>query len=146
MTDKKDLIDGLQNLMKSDGIVRSKMGRVYEIYDTLVELRNSGVKASDIEILLNNPAGVFKFDLPPGSLTSYMHRIKLKKAAAMVRRLPAESIEAKPKKPKTNTPAAPVVMDEGTPKKPTAVTKPATVADVKKAFAEKTDFSKFNVD
>lgn len=104
MTPKEELIAGLQKLMKSDDIKRSKMGRVFEIYDTLVELRNAGVKAGDIENLLNDPAGVFNFELPTGSLTSYMHRIKLKKAANRIERRVVAAVEPaalqKPKKPR----------------------------------------------
>lgn len=85
MTPKEELIAGLQKLMKSDGgLKRSKMGLVFELYDTLLEQRNLGVKASVLEALLNDPGGAFNFKLPPGSLTSYMHRVKLKKAASRV--------------------------------------------------------------
>lgn len=120
MAHKEELIAGLQKLMKSDGIKRSKMGLVFEIYDTLVELRNSGVKVADIENLLNDPAGVFKFELPKGSLTSYMHRIKLKKAASRVeRRVAVAAVEpaALPKPRKPRTPAAPDLLDGGKPGK-----------------------------
>jgi len=116
MEHRAELITELQKLMKSDGIKRSKMGLVFEIYDTLLELRNSGVKAADIEDLLNGPNGVFNFKLPKGSLTSYMHRIKLKKAASQVERRGAVAAVApvallKTKNPKT--PAAPVVLNWG---------------------------------
>lgn len=148
MTPKEELIAGLQKLMKSDDIKRSKMGRVFEIYDTLVDLRNAGVKAGDIENLLNDPAGVFNFELPTGSLTSYMHRIKLKKAANRIERRvvaavePAAPPKTKPRKAKAS--ATPVVLDGGKPVAPRTTT--ATSDDVKKALSEKKDFSRYNVD
>lgn len=116
MEQRAELINELQKLMKSDGIKRSKMGLVFEIYDTLLELRNSGVKAADIEDLLNDPSGVFHFKLPKGSLTSYMHRIKLKKAASQVERRGAVAAVAPVALLKTKnskTPAAPVVLGGG---------------------------------
>ena len=116
MEHRAELITELQKLMKSDGIKRSKMGLVFEIYDTLLELRSSGVKAADIEDLLNGPSGVFNFKLPKGSLTSYMHRIKLKKAASQVeRRVAVVAVEpvALPKPQKPKAPATPVVLDGG---------------------------------
>jgi hypothetical protein len=115
MEHRAQLITELQKLMKSDGIKRSKMGLVFEIYDTLLELRSSGVKAADIEDLLNDPSGVFNFKLPKGSLTSYMHRIKLKKAASQVERrgaVVAVAPVALPKTQKAKSPARPVELDE----------------------------------
>lgn len=125
------------------------MGLVFEIYDTLVDLRNAGVKAGDIENLLNDPAGVFNFELPKGSLTSYMHRIKLKKAASRIERRvavaavePAAPPKTKPRKAKAS--ATPVVLDGGKPGAPLTTT--ATSDDVKKALSGKKDFSRYNVD
>jgi len=115
MEHRVELITELQKLMKSDGIKRSKMGLVFEIYDTLLELRSSGVKAADIEDLLNGPSGVFDFKLPKGSLTSYMHRIKLKKAASQVERrgvVVAVEPVALAKSQKPRAPATPDVLDE----------------------------------
>jgi hypothetical protein len=152
MTESRDnLIAELRKLMKLDGVKRSKMGLVFEIYDTLVELRNSGVKAGDIEALLNDPDGVFDFKLPTGSLTSYMHRIKVKKAASRVERrvavapatvVPVVSKPKKPGKPKAKASAAPELLDGGKPAPPPT----ATSDDVKKALSEKQDFSRYNVD
>lgn len=156
MAHKEELIAGLQKLMRSDDIKRSRMGRIFEIYDTLVDLRNSGVKAADIETLLNDPTGVFNFDLAPGSLTSYMHRIKLKKAASRVERrvaVAAVGSAAPPKPQKPPEPASPGLLDSGgkavtgaAPKTTPPVNKTASVGDIKKTLSVKSDFSKFNVD
>lgn len=72
MAKKEEVIADLDNLLNTK---RSKMGRIWEIYDELVSLRQSGVRVSVIEEKLN----ALGFDLKPGNLTSYMHQIKKKK-------------------------------------------------------------------
>lgn len=126
---KEELIASLRKLL-SDA-PRTKMGRVFEIYDSLVDLRNSGVSAGDIEKLLNDKEGIFKFDLPPGSLTSYMHRIKLKKAA-----IDDSPVKAK----KSSNPKTPVIpgsdkLDVKDSKQPKAPAAPGKLDVVKQGVS-----------
>lgn len=73
MTKKAEIVADLKTLLEAGA--RTKMGKVWEVYDELLELRQSGVSVSDIEAKLNSRG----FNLKPGNLTSYMHQIKKKK-------------------------------------------------------------------
>ena len=79
------------------------MGKIWEIYDELLALRQSGVSVSDIEAKLNSRG----FNLKPGNLTSYMYQIKKKKERENTSVTVKEPKSPKlPKAPKA--PAAPV--------------------------------------
>ena len=73
MTKKAEIVADLKTLLEAGA--RTKMGKVWEVYDELLELRQSGVSVSDIEAKLNSRG----FNLKPGNLTSYMYQIKKKK-------------------------------------------------------------------
>ena len=73
MAKKSEVIADLNTLLESSP--RTRMGKIWEIYDELLALRRSGVSVADIEAKLNSMG----FNLQPGNLTSYMYQIKKKK-------------------------------------------------------------------
>ena len=101
MTKKAEIVADLKTLLEAGA--RTKMGKVWEVYDELLELRQSGVSVSDIEAKLNSRG----FNLKPGNLTSYMYQIKKKKERENTSVTIKEPKSPKlPKAPKA--PAAPV--------------------------------------
>ena len=73
------------------------MGKIWEIYDELLALRQAGVSVSDIEEKLNSKG----FNLQPGNLTSYMYQIKKKKEKLKLLDQPATFILENQSAPKT---------------------------------------------
>ncbi len=101
MARKAEVIADLNTLL--DSSPRTRMGKIWEIYDELLALRQSGVSVSDIEAKLNSRG----FNLKPGNLTSYMYQIKKKKERENTSVTVKEPKSPKlPKAPKA--PAAPV--------------------------------------
>lgn len=133
---------------------RSKMGRLRKQYDTIIDLQKGGMSLEKILAVLNADKKP-EDGLTMKTFNGYLYLLRKERSSQRpLEVVPGAQKPEKPRKPrKRNTPAAPVLLGGGkpgvtdvVPKKPVAVTKPATAADVKKAFAEKTDFSKFNVD
>lgn len=99
MTKKAEIVADLKTLLEAGA--RTKMGKVWEIYDELLELRQAGVSVSDIEAKLNSRG----FNLKPGNLTSYMYQIKKKKntlGAVSQNKNPKPIISAKLNKVESN--------------------------------------------
>ena len=99
MTKKAEIVADLKTLLEAGA--RTKMGKIWEIYDELLELRQAGVSVSDIEAKLNSRG----FNLKPGNLTSYMHQIKKKKntlGAVSQNKKPKPIISAKLNKVESN--------------------------------------------
>lgn len=135
MAKKEDIVADLKNLLETD-TTRTKMGRIWEVYDEIVELQQGGVSMKNIEARLNERG----FALKPGNLTSYLCQIRKKKGIE-------KTVAAKKEPKQPNTSAAPVGLDKGkpvgvaaTPKKPAVITSD----DVKNSFAEKKDFSRYD--
>lgn len=95
MAKKEEIVADLKKLLETD-TTRSKMGRIYEVYDEIVELQLAGVSIANIEASLNARG----FDLKPGNLTSYLYQIRKKKSADWVPGMPDRRGQSKPKAPR----------------------------------------------
>ena len=123
MTKKAEIVADLKTLLEAGA--RTKMGKVWEVYDELLELRQSGVSVSDIEAKLNSRG----FNLKPGNLTSYMYQIKKKKErenTSITTVLPAATSpkkisSKKPRKGRSKTQSSPAP----TPTEPAEETNPS---------------------
>lgn len=98
MAKKSEVIADLNTLLESSP--RTRMGKIWEIYDELLALRQSGVSVSDIEAKLNSMG----FNLQPGNLTSYMYQIKKKKERENTSITTVLPVAASPKKPSSKKP------------------------------------------
>lgn len=126
MAKKDEIVADLKDLLETDN-TRSKIGRIWEIYDEIVELQKKGVSMKNIEARLNGRG----FALKPGNLSSYLYQIKKKmeagKVTAPVEPTPRPARGTKPKPEKAaakagkgeiKSPATPDLMDGKKPETP----------------------------
>jgi hypothetical protein len=105
MAKKEEIVASLKNLLETD-TTRSKIGKIWEVFDEIVELQHAGVRMANIEARLNERG----FDLKPGNLATYLYQIRKKKG---IEKTITAKKEPKPKKTKTKPTASPVVLDDG---------------------------------
>jgi hypothetical protein len=145
MAKKEEIVADLKELLETDPN-RSKVGRIWEVYDEIMELKLGGVSMKNIEERLNARG----FGLKPGNLASYLYQIRKKKKGVVASVEPTQS-GAKQEKPARvqrkgkKGPATPDSLDE----KKTNMEGGAeskTLGSVKKDLSEKQDTSRFDVD
>lgn len=112
MAKKEDIVADLKELMETDPN-RSKVGRIWEVYDEIMELKLGGVSMKNIEERLNARG----FGLKPGNLASYLYQIRQKKkgVVAPVGPTRSEGVEQTTPGKGKKGPATPDLLDEATP-------------------------------
>lgn len=140
MAKKEEIVADLKHLLETDQ-TRTKMGRIWEIYEEIVELQQGGVSMKNIETLLNARG----FALKPGNLTSYLCQIRKKKGIEKI----VARHEQKPKKQPVKTkPSIPEVSTVTKKSDATSLltnkTNMATLDSVKDTFKSKPDFSQYD--
>ncbi len=96
MAKKEAVLAKLDEVLEAD-TTRTKKGRIWPLYDKIVEMKKSGMSVTNIEAHLNKL--VFtngeSDKLKPGSLTSYLYQIRKERGIEKV-----APVERPPKNPK----------------------------------------------